>query len=101
MAATRTIEIPLPEGLEPSPHDLALLRVTFQAIASLRCECGCDWEHVLHRLEQDGWKVTWGLTWTAEAKRGDDYEQVRGATLDELFGELAEATRLTEVGGCP
>jgi hypothetical protein len=101
MAPTHTIEIPLPEGLQPTSHDLELLKATFQAIASLRCESGSEWEKIFHQLEADGWKVTWGLTWIAEAKRGEDYEQVRGATLDEAFAELAENTRIAEVGGCP
>jgi hypothetical protein len=101
MAPTRTIEIPLPEGIQPTRRDLELLKATFQAIASLRCECGCDWENILHQLQSNGWQVHWGLTWIAEAKRGEDFEQVRGATLDEAFAELAENTRIAEVGGCP
>ena len=101
MATARTIEIPLPEGMSPSGLDLELIKATFQAIASLRCECGRDWEHVLHDLESQGWKVKWNLTWIAEAKRGEHYECVRGATLDEAFAELHEHTHMATVPVCP
>ena len=36
-----------------------------------------------------------------EAKKGDDYEQVSGKTLDETFAQLAQLARLDMVGHCP
>jgi hypothetical protein len=101
MSGQQTIQVTLPDGLQPSAHDVELLKATFQAIASLRCECGCEWEGTLKQIEAAGWKVSWQLTWIAQAKRGEDFEQVSGATLDEVFAELSEHTRLAAVGGCP
>ena len=101
MANARTIEVLLPEGMSPSGLDLELIKATFQAIASLRCECGREWERVLHDLEDVGWKVKWNLTWIAEAKRGEHYERVSGMTLDEAFAELRENTHMATVPVCP
>jgi hypothetical protein len=101
MAAVRTIEIPLPEGMNPSGIDVELLKATFQAIASLRCECDCEWKKITEQLECEGWKVRWGLSWVAEAQRGEDYEQARGRTMDEALQQLQQLTRLSAVGGCP
>lgn len=101
MAAVRTIEIPLPEGMNPSGVDLELLKATFQAIASLRCECDCEWKKIADHLADEGWKVRWGLTWVAEAHRGEDYEEARGRTMDEALAQLHQATRLATIGGCP
>jgi hypothetical protein len=56
---------------------------------------------VLCQLERDGWNVHWGLCWHADAKRGEDYEQASGKTLDETFSELAQLARLDMVGRCP
>ena len=101
MASERTIEIPLAEGLEPTSLDIELIKATFQAIASLRCECGCEWEQTLRQLEKDGWNVKWQLTWSAEAKRGEHYERVSGSTLEEAFAELNEHTRMATMPVCP
>jgi len=101
MATANTIEIPLPDGMQPTGLDLELIKATFQAIASLRCECGRDWEKIVHRLESDGWAVKWKLTWIAEAKRGDNFECVSGSTLDEAFAELHEHTHMATIPVCP
>ena len=101
MASNNTIEIPLPEGMAPTGLDLELIKATFQAIASLRCECGRDWEDVLHDLENKGWNVNWKLTWIAEAKRGEHFERASGTTLDEAFAELHEHTHMATVPVCP
>jgi hypothetical protein len=101
MGKAPTIEVPLPEGVQPSKLDLELLKATFQAIVTLRTEGGREWEEVLCQLERDGWNVHWGLCWHAEARRGDDYEQASGKTLDGTFAELAQLARLDMVGHCP
>jgi hypothetical protein len=46
-------------------------------------------------LEGDGWTVRWGLTWRAEAKRGEEYEEATGKTLDEAD---TAATQSVEAG---
>lgn len=101
MPRAATIEVPLPEGAQPSKLDLELLKATFQAIVTLRTEGGREWEEVLRQLERDGWSVHWGLCWHAQARRGEDYEQASGKTLDETFSELAQLARLDMVGRCP
>ena len=101
MAGSSSIAVPLPTGVEPTRLDLELLKAAFSAIVTLRYETSTDWEATLHQLEADGWRVHWGLTWHAEAKRGDDYEQVSGKTLDETFAQLAQLARLDMVGHCP
>jgi hypothetical protein len=101
MAAANTIEIPLPDGMQPTGLDLELIKATFQAIASLRCECGRDWEAIVRDLQSQGWAVKWKLTWIAEAKRGEHFERASGATLDEAFAELHEQTHMATVPVCP
>jgi hypothetical protein len=101
MAAARILEVPLPDGINPTGIDLELLKATFQAIASLRCECDCNWKEITEHLETEGWKVHWGLTWVAEAHRGEDYEEARGRTMDEALTQLHQATHLATAGGCP
>lgn len=101
MDSSHTIEIPIPEGLKPTVLDLELIKATFQAVTSLRCECGHDWEQILHELESKGWNVKWKLTWVAEAKCGEHYECVSGATLDEAFAELHEHTHMATIPVCP
>jgi len=101
MARASSIEVPLPTGIEPTRLDVELLKAAFSAIVTLRYEASSEWEAALHQLEGDGWSVHWGLTWHAEARKGDDYEQASGRTLDETFAELAQLARLDMVGHCP
>ncbi|MGD1146737.1 MAG: hypothetical protein ABR961_02155 [Thermoanaerobaculaceae bacterium] len=101
MAGASSIEVPLPTGVEPTRLDVELLKAAFHAIVTLRYETSSGWETALHQLEIDGWKVHWGLTWHAEAKKGDDFEQASGKTLDETFAQLAQLARLDMVGHCP
>ena len=101
MTGSSSIEVPLPSGVEPTRLDVELLKAAFSAIVTLRYEASSNWEAALRQLETDGWSVHWGLTWHAEAKKGDDFEQASGKTLDEAFAELAQLARLDMVGHCP
>ncbi|MEO8053645.1 MAG: hypothetical protein ABI768_00725 [Acidobacteriota bacterium] len=101
MLAKRTLEVPLPDGVKLDGLDLELLKATFQAIAALRAEKDRRWELTLKQLEDDGWKVKWGLAWRAEAKRGEDYEEATGATLDEALASVAQFARADMVGHAP
>ncbi len=101
MARASTIEVPLPTGVDPTHLDVELLKAAFSSIVTLRYEASSEWEAALHQLEADGWRVHWGLTWHAEARRDDDYEQASGRTLDETFAQLAQLARLDMVGHCP
>ena len=101
MLARRTLEVPLPESVALNDVDLELLKASFQALVALRCERGREWEGLLRELKEDGWTVRWGLTWRAEAKRGEDYEEATGPTLDDALIGLAQLVRLDMVGHAP
>ena len=105
MAKAPTIEVPLPEGVQPSKLDLELLKkATFQAIVTLRTEGGREWEEVLRQLERDGLERALGGLRRAcgTARRGDaSTQQASGKTLDGTFAELAQLARLDMVGHCP
>ncbi len=101
MQTRRTLEVPLPAGVTPAPEDLELLKAAFQALVALRCEKDRRWELDLKQLTDDGWNVRWGLTWRAEAKRGDDYEEATGATLDEALRGVAQLVRFDMAGRAP
>jgi hypothetical protein len=101
MLATHAIEIPLPEGVQPSGDDLALLEALCTTIVGLRYAGSHDWEERAQKLEDAGWEVHWGLMWRAEARRAGHIEQADGRTRDEAFSELWQLTRLDEVDGCP
>jgi hypothetical protein len=101
MLARRTLEVPLPERVVLSDVDLELLKASFQALVALRCERGREWEGLLRQLKEDGWTVRWGLTWRAEAKRGGDYEEATGPTLDDALSGVAQLVRLDKVGHVP
>ena len=101
MLARRTLEVPLPESVALNDVDLELLKASFQALVALRCEKGHEWESLLRQMKEDGWTVRWGLTWRAEAKRGEDYEEATGPTLHEALTGVAQLTRLDMVGHVP
>jgi len=101
MLAKRTLEVPLPDGVKLDGVDVELLKATFQALVALRGERDRRWELTLKQLEDDGWKVKWGLAWRAEAKRGEDYEEATGATLDEALAGVAQFARADMVGHAP
>jgi len=101
MHARRTLEVPIPDNVKLDALDVELLKATFQAIAALRVEKDRRWELTLKQLEDDGWKVKWGLAWRAEAKRGEDYEEATGATLEEALSGVAQFARADMVGHVP
>ena len=101
MLARRTLEIPLPDKMELGGAERELLVATFQALVALRCERDRRWEMLQKQLEDDGWKVKWGLAWRAEAKRGVDYEEATGTTLEEALSGVAQLARADMVGHVP
>lgn len=101
MLARRIVEVPLPESVPLSDADVELLKASFQALAALRCERGREWEGLLRQLKEDGWIVRWGLAWRVEAKRGQDYEEATGPTLDEAFAGVAQLALADMVGHAP
>ena len=101
MLAKRILEVPLPDGVRLDGTDLELLKATFQALVSLRGEKDRRWELLEKQMRDDGWTVRWGLAWRAEAKRGDDYEEATGATLQEALSGVAQLVRVDMVGHVP
>jgi len=101
MHPERILEVPIPEGVDPKGDDLELLKAVFQALTALRVSQGRDWLAKVNELERDGWTVRWGLTWRAEAKRGEEYEEATGATLDEALGGVAQLVAAEFAGHVP
>jgi hypothetical protein len=101
MRQQKIIEVPIPEGVDPVGDDLEILKATFQALAALRLAQGRDWMKRVRELEKDGWTVRWGLTWRAEAKRGEAYEDATGVTLDEALSDLAQLIMAETSGHVP
>jgi hypothetical protein len=99
MATRRIIEVPLPEGVEPTAEELELLEATFRTIVGLRFEGGREWEKVVRRLEAAGWTVHWRLGWIAEAKKGRETEKAAGRTREEALAELETLAQLDMVPG--
>jgi len=95
------ISVPLPLGVEPSKTDLELLQATFQAIIALRYENAVRRDAMLSVIEDEGWNVRWGLTWVAEARRGNDYEQATGSTTESALGCLYHLVQMAKLEGCP
>ncbi len=101
MHTKRILEVPLPDGVRLDGDDVELLKAAFQALVSLRAEKDRRWELTRKQLEDDGWSVRWGLTWRAEVKRGEDYEEATGPTLDEALAGVAQLARVDMVGHVP
>ncbi len=101
MSETCSIKIELPDDLASSPDNLEVLRTVFQTIITLSRECGsCSNPH--HQAMVDGnWKVHSGLTWSATAERGKDFETATGLTKEDALAKLRQMTRLHEMDGCP
>jgi len=95
------IEIPLPEGAEPSADERELLADLCRTIVGLRFEGHEPWRRTAERLECEGWEVHWRVGWIAEARRKGCLERGVGRTLDEAFVELQQMVQLDRLEGCP
>jgi len=101
MSETCSIKIELPEDLTPSPENLEVLRTVFQSIITLTRECGNCSNPDMQAMVDKGWKVNSGLTWSATAERGKEFEKTTGPTKEEALARLRQMTRLHEMDGCP
>ncbi len=101
MAGTTFLEVPIPSTAPGADDDAGILRALRGAVAGRPDRHPGDWIRVAKKLESEGWSVTWGLTWTAEARRGAQHEQSMGATRSEAFAQLEQLTMLDTVEGCP
>lgn len=95
------IKVPMPRGATPDPDDVEMLEVVFSAIAGIKEGPDEHWRATQRTLEEEGWRVHWGLTWVAEARRGDCVEQAVGRNRDDAFDQLKQLTLLDTVVGCP
>lgn len=101
MQPKRILEVPIPEGLDPKGDDLELLKAVFQALTALRVSQGREWLAKVEGLEGDGWTVRWGLAWHVQVKRGEDYEEATGATLDEALHAVSQLVAAEFAGHVP
>ncbi|MFN7986329.1 MAG: hypothetical protein U0529_02590 [Thermoanaerobaculia bacterium] len=101
MKPRRILEVPMPEGVDPTVDDAELLKAVFQALTALRVAQGRDWLAKVRTLEEDGWTVRWGLAWRAEVKRGEEYEEATGATLDEALDTVSQTVAAEFAGHVP
>lgn len=96
-----SIEVRLPDGVQPTAEDIEALEATFQAIVALRYEEGTEWRDVQRALVADGWDACCRLMWVAEARRGRESEQGVGRTRNEAYGHLKELTTIDELSAVP
>ena len=101
MQPRRILEVPIPEGIDPKGDDLELLKAVFQALTALRVSQGRDWLPKVKELEADGWTVRWGLVWQAQVKRGEEYEEATGTTLDEALDSVSQLVAAEFAGHVP
>lgn len=101
MTETCSIKIELPDDLEASADNLEVLRTVFQTIITLSRECGNKSNQDLQTMLAADWKVHCGLTWSATAERGKQFETATGKTKEEAFDQLRQMTCLQEIDGCP
>lgn len=101
MQPRRVFEVPIPDGVDPKRDDLELLKAFFQAVTALRVSQGRDWLARVSALERQGWAVRWGLVWKAEVKRGEEYEDATGATLDEALDAVSQMVAAEFAGHVP
>jgi hypothetical protein len=97
MAMKNVIEVPLPDGVEPSREDIELLEGTFRALLCLRYGGGREGDALTRLLQERGWSVSVRPGWVAEARRGGDVEKAAGGTRAEALAELESLARLDEL----
>lgn len=102
MHATQTsIEVTLPDTVQPTTEDLEALEATFEAIVALRFDEGQGWRVIEQALTAHGWDVRTRLMWVAEARRGRESEQGVGRTREEAYRHLQEFTNVDELSPTP
>jgi len=101
MSDRPAIEVKLPAGAQPSDADYALLKAGCEAVVSLCLDSHGEWFKQLKTLEEQDWKVSWGLRWTAEASRGRESESSTAPSINEALTQLNQLVRLHSVEGCP
>ena len=101
MAGGQFIQVQLPEGAEPTRDEVELLKGIFEAIVALRFRQPRESDEVEQVLAADGWSVQAHLTWVAEARKGDESEQVTGASRSEALRHLEQLVKADQVLSAP
>jgi hypothetical protein len=101
MSETCSIQVELPDDLAASADNLEVLRTVFQTIITLSRECGNRSNPELQAMLAGDWEVHCGLTWSATAQRGKEFETATGNTKEEALAQLRQMTCLHEMDGCP
>ena len=95
------ISIDLPENCGATECDRAVLKAACEAIVALRFERSRDCVESLRRLADEGWTTHWSLGWVVTAKRGNDFEEATGKTLEEAVRQVAQIAQTDIVVGGP
>ena len=101
MSETCSIQVELPDDLAASADNLEVLRTVFQTIITLSREGGSRTNPDLQAMLGGDWEVRCGLTWSATAQRGKEFETATGNTKEEALSQLRQMTCLHEMDGCP
>lgn len=97
MPAKHVIEVPLPEGVEPTTDEKDLLEGAFRVLLSLRYGACPEGEATVRQLEERGWTVRVWPGWTVEARRAGEVEKASGRTRCEALAELESLARLDDL----
>ena len=93
MVTNQSIDVELPEGLAASPTDRAVLKAECEAVMALHHERSPEFRENVHALEDAGWTIRWRLGWHVTAKRGSDFEEASGRTLEEALSGVTQLVR--------
>ena len=101
MAGGQFIQVQLPDTAAPTREDVELLRGIFEAIVALRFPEHRVSDEAEGALTANGWSVQAHLTWVAEARKGDESEQVTGASRAEALRHLEQLVKADQVLSAP
>ncbi len=101
MLTDEAIEVELPEGVGASESDRAVLKAACEAVMALRYERSDAFRETVNALRDAGWSVRWRLGWVVSAKRGNDFEEATGDTLDEALSNVTQLVRADAAAGWP
>ena len=97
MDAKHVIEVPLPEGVEPTRDEREFLEGVFGVLLSLRYQACPKGEETVHRLEERGWTVRGWPGWIVEARRAGEVEKSSGRSRCEALADLESLARLDDM----
>lgn len=99
--ASQVLELTLPEGINLSATDMEIMSSLLQVLITMRFENGHQKRTLLQTIEKSGWNVKLGVSWVAEARRGQDFEQAIGKSPVSALCCLHSHTQMAKLEGCP